>query len=198
MMPRHRREAAKRSPVLDARRKRRRQEWRHPYNPCPEACQRRPNCERCCPWHLQELLFRTHEEGEGFPHPRHCRHCPCWCAQRQACRRAEAARHWPAPCHWIPQAQRLPTRESEPEGEGCHKVPRQSCSMVARQQCSPKSSRQCHSEPKNVCKTVARQKCRMEPRQKCAEKLQKVIRKSFETKCFFSIFQPISISSIQN
>merc|ERR1712025_321666 len=35
--------------------------------------------------------------------------------QGQACRRAEAARHWSAPRHRTPQAQRLPTQESEPE-----------------------------------------------------------------------------------
>merc|ERR1712107_875763 len=60
-------------------------------------------------------FFSGHVKSEGFPRPRHCRHRPCWCAQGQACRRAEAARHWPAPCHWTSQAQRLPTQEGEPE-----------------------------------------------------------------------------------
>merc|ERR1719220_33836 len=61
------------------------------------------------PLALQRTFSPTTWESEGFSYCRNCCHRPRWCAQGQACRRAEAAWHWPAPCHWTPQAQRLPT-----------------------------------------------------------------------------------------
>merc|ERR1712211_232938 len=68
---------------------------------------------RC--WHLQELLLRPREEGQGFPHPWNRRHRPSWSPQRQARRCPEAAGHWPPARYWTTQAQRLPTEEGEPE-----------------------------------------------------------------------------------
>merc|ERR1712107_591081 len=73
---------------------------------------------RC--WHLQELLLRPREEGQGFPHPWNRRHRPCRSPQRQARRCPEAAWHWAPARHWTSQAQRLPTEEGEPEVLGRH------------------------------------------------------------------------------
>merc|ERR1712032_243633 len=50
------------------------QERRNSHGPRQEAGQRRPNCGRCCPRHLQELLRQPRQESESFSHRWNC--CP--------------------------------------------------------------------------------------------------------------------------